>query len=383
MVRCALGHRWQCLFANDFDESKARCYQNFFGDAGELKVLDVGKVKANQIPGIADMVWASFPCQDLSLAGNGAGLSGQRSGTFWPFWGLMEELVEQARSPKLIVLENVCGTLSSHEGRDFVSICRAFSRLGYVFGAIVIDAKLFVPQSRPRLFIVGTRKDREIPSYLVGGGPVALWHPTALVRAAHKLPRDLSHDWVWWTMPAPAPRRTSFADLLEESPTSVSWNSKEDTEKILRMMSELNLKKVKAASRSSRQMVGGVYRRTRHDTRGKPVQRAEVRFDEIAGCLRTPAGGSSRQTILVVRRGEVTSRLLSAREAARLMGLPDDYELPENYNAAYHLAGDGVVVPVVRYLAAQILEPLVVGPTVRALGVRQTRARYKAVREAA
>ena len=78
----------------------------------------------------------------------------------------------------------------------------------------------------------------------------------------------------------------------------------------------------------------------------------------MAGCLRTPAGGSSRQLILVVEPGRVRSRLLSSREAARLMGLPEDYPLPQRYNAAYHLAGDGVAVPVVRHLARFVLEPL-------------------------
>jgi DNA (cytosine-5)-methyltransferase 1 len=57
--------------------------------------------------------------------------------------------------------------------------------------------------------------------------------------------------------------------------------------------------------------------------------------------------------------------LLSPREAARLMGLPDDYMLPQNYNEAYHLAGDGVAVPVVRFLAEHILEPLLAAPLSR------------------
>jgi DNA (cytosine-5)-methyltransferase 1 len=74
--------------------------------------------------------------------------------------------------------------------------------------------------------------------------------------------------------------------------------------------------------------------------------------------LRTPLGGSSRQTILVVDGENVRSRLLSPREAARLMGLPDSYRLPEKYNEAYHLAGDGLAAPVVRFLAEKILEPL-------------------------
>ena len=106
-------------------------------------------------------------------------------------------------------------------------------------------------------------------------------------------------------------------------------------------------------------MVGGVYKRTRLDEAGRKQQRAEVRFDDVAGCLRTPSGGSSRQAILVVDGPVVRSRLLSARETARLMGLPDEYVLPRTYNEAYHLTGDGVAVPVVRFLAHHIIEPLI------------------------
>jgi DNA (cytosine-5)-methyltransferase 1 len=89
------------------------------------------------------------------------------------------------------------------------------------------------------------------------------------------------------------------------------------------------------------------------------TQRAEVRFDGLAACLRTPGGGSSRQILLEVEGPDVRSRLLSAREMARLMGLADDYQLPDNHNAASRLTGDGVVVDVVRHLAAHLLEPLV------------------------
>ena len=106
-------------------------------------------------------------------------------------------------------------------------------------------------------------------------------------------------------------------------------------------------------------MVGGVYRRTRLNEQGRKVQRAEVRFDDISGCLRTPAGGSSRQQILVVEGSAIRSRLISARETARLMGLPDSYRLPRSYNEAYHLTGDGLVVDVVRHLARHLLEPLI------------------------
>ena len=146
-----------------------------------------------------------------------------------------------------------------------------------------------------------------------------------------------------------------FADIVEDPPSGVFWHTRDETESLLSLMSPVNLAKVEKAKRMNRLMVGSLYRRTRVDHAGKRAQRAEVRFDDVAGCLRTPGGGSSRQTIIVVQGTQVKSRLLSTREAARLMGLSEDYILPENYNEAYHLTGDGVVVPVIRHLAQNII----------------------------
>jgi DNA (cytosine-5)-methyltransferase 1 len=123
-------------------------------------------------------------------------------------------------------------------------------------------------------------------------------------------------------------------------------------------MSPLHLEKLRSAQLLEEKTVGTVYRRTRPNQDGVMVQRAEIRFDQIAGCLRTPVGGSSRQTIVVVEGRKVRSRLLSPREAARLMGVPDDYPVPERYNDAYHLFGDGLAVPVVRWLNLNLLLPL-------------------------
>jgi DNA (cytosine-5)-methyltransferase 1 len=146
--------------------------------------------------------------------------------------------------------------------------------------------------------------------------------------------------------------------MVEEDPSDVPWHAPLETQRILAMMSEVNRAKVDAAKNTRRRLIGTIYKRTRFDGRGDKVQRAEVRFDDIAGCLRTPAGGSSRQLILVVKGENVRSRLMSGREAARLMGLPESYQLPEKYNEAYHLAGDGVVIPVVSHLAKHIFEPI-------------------------
>ena len=358
MARQGLGcDSWRCLFANDFDHKKGRIYRENWG-VDSLKVEDVGKLTAAELPQTADLAWASFPCQDLSLAGGGAGLKGDRSGTFWPFWRLMHSLIEEGRGPKMIVLENVLGTLSSHEGKDFASICGAFRNAGYRFGAMVIDAALFVPQSRPRLFMIGVRSDIEISDRLAGAGANAQWHPRTLRSAFDKLPQEDKRGWVWWRLPPPPLSDLRFADLIEDEPASIPWDTPERTSQLLKMMSPLNMAKVDAAKQSGQRMVGTIYKRTRADEAGSKAQRAEVRFDDIAGCLRTPAGGSSRQVILLVHGDVVKSRLISSRETARLMGLPDSYVLPSNYNEAYHLTGDGVVVPVVRHLAANLIEPL-------------------------
>lgn len=358
MAGFGLGSNWNCLFANDIDDRKAASYRANHDGGKELLVRDVAKVVADDLPGRADLVWASFPCQDLSLAGNRAGLNGKRSGMFKPFWKLVRQLHIEGRGPKIVALENVYGAITSNGGRDFATLAGAFSGLGYRFGALVIDAVHFLPHSRPRFFIIGLRPDLLLPDDCVDDGPSPIWHPPALVEAQTLLSEATNSRWLWWNLPAPAARNTTLSSIIEDEPTGVDWHTSAETDYLLNLMTEYNRGKVEAAKRAGRKVVGTVYRRTRPDKDGTKRQRAEVRFDEIAGCLRTPAGGSSRQTILLIEGEKVRSRLLSPREAASLMGLPETYVLPRRYNDAYKLAGDGVAVPVVRHLAQHIFEPI-------------------------
>ncbi|MHC8509877.1 MAG: DNA cytosine methyltransferase [Rhodospirillales bacterium] len=357
MARAGLGDAWTCLFANDFDEKKAAAYQRNWG-AAEFVAGDIAGLGADDIPGHVDLAWASFPCQDLSVAGDGAGLAGGRSGFFWTFWDLMTDLRRQGRAPRLIVLENVCGALSARGAQDFAAIAETCVRAGHRFGAVVMDAALFVPQSRPRLFMIAARADLKLPQGMGAGAPSPQWHPPTLCAAYEKLSPAAKRNWIWWSFAQPARRNTGLADLIEDRPAGVTWHTPPETERLLALMNETNRAKVRQAQSLARRTIGTVYRRTRRDKSGARAQRAEIRFDNVAGCLRTPAGGSSRQLIMVVEGENVRSRLISARETARLMGLPDEYQLPENYNEAYHLTGDGVAVPVVRHLSAHVLEPI-------------------------
>ena len=357
MVRQALGGNWKCTFANDFDGKKALAYQDNWGLGGELLVGDIRKIMPSQLDTCSDLSWASFPCQDLSLAGAGKGLASERSGMFFIFWEKLRQAAIGNALPKIVVIENVCGMLTSNQGRDFRAVIKTFVEHGYKVGGLIIDAKDFVPQSRKRVFIIGVRDDHAIESQLISSVPISDFHTPALIRAYDQLTEVSKANWVWFNLPRPSHRKTELIGLLEPE-NEVDWNDTEKTALLLSKMSAVNRSKVQAAQNLNYPAVGALFMRTRTLGSSKKVF-AEVRFDGISGCLRTPNGGSSRQSILWVEGAHVRSRLLTPRETARLMGLPDAYKLPKNKNAALHLTGDGVVVPVVEHLKNYLLEPLI------------------------
>lgn len=347
MARAGLGEGWTCLFANDFDPVKAETYRaNWGGD--HFHQGDVHALEASALPGRADLAWASSPCQDFSLAGLRKGLAGARSSAFWGFWRLMQALNAEGRGPRMIVVENVVGLLSSHDGADFTALCQALADEGYRFGAVEIDARLFVPQSRPRLFVIATREAAP------GGAPDPARHGARVHAAFERLPASLKACWLDIAFAAAARLNLHLAAVLE--PTGqVRWHSPEQTARLLSHLNPLHRERLRLAQ--ARREIGTLYRRTRVEG-GERVQRAELRFDGVAGCLRTPGGGSSRQFVVEARPEAVRTRVLTPREGARLMGLADSYRLPTSATPALHVIGDGVVVPVVRALAAQVIEPM-------------------------
>ena len=352
MARLGLGPAWRCLLANDLDPGKCAAYRaNFGGD--ELIEGDIAALGPEAMPTTrADLVWGSFPCQDLSLAGARGGMAATRSGAFFPFWNLVEGLAVKGRAPRIVAVENVVGLLTSNGGRDFAAVVDRMAHAGYSVTACVLDAKTFTPQSRPRLFILGFAPGLRPPASNLP--PTDEMAPSALVAAREMLSANAKSRW-FWLAPAPdAIRNTRLSDIIDWN--APDWHAPEQTEKLIAMMAPRQKARLDKLLRHGARRAGAAFRRTRVEN-GKPVQRLEARFDGLAGCLRTPAGGSSRQIVLAVENGAVRSRLLSPREAARLMGLPEDYALPDSANAALKLAGDGVCVPVVRWLSENVFEP--------------------------
>ncbi len=352
LARLGLEPEFACAFANDIDPAKVRAYRAAF-PGEDMHEGDIWKLSPADLPGHAALAWASFPCQDLSLAGARRGLAAPRSGAFWGFHALMEKLAHERRAPDVLALENVTGLLSSHAGADFTALAHAIDALGYRLGALEIDASLFTPQSRPRLFIVAARNP---PAHLMASGPSEPFHSPALRAVVARMPDALRKHFIWWRLAAPPKRNTQLADMLDDD-AQVAWNSEAQTQRLLDQMSPLQIARVDALRESGKRAVGAVFRRIRVE-HGQRVQRAEARFDGLAGCLRTPAGGSSRQQLLFIEGEETRSRLLSPREAARLMGVPEEYRLPPGQTAALHLLGDAVCVPVVRWLSHNLLAPL-------------------------
>ena len=315
MVRAGLGGAWRCLIANDLCEKKARSYiENWGGEgfvAGDIHTLSIADV-----PGRADLAWGSFPCQDLSLAGAGAGLDGQRSGAFWGLWSIIRRLNKERRKPSMIMLENVYGILTSRDGKDVDAIAQALAEAGYVFGAIVIDAIHFVPQSRPRVFIFAVDETMRLPDATHAWIANPAWHPAAVIRAHNRLSRKMQVRWRWWNPAVPETVSYTLEDIIETSPQGVAWHSVEETAKLLASMSDINRRKVMMAQAGGTLRVGAVYRRTRDG-----VVRAMASFAPKCvltacrdACARPQAGQAGKPSL---SSGENKCALACSRRARR------------------------------------------------------------------
>lgn len=315
-------------WSNDISEQKAAVYEANFG-CDRFELNDIKNVRGYDLP-FAHLSWASFPCQDLSLAGSLGGIHASRSGLVWEWLRVLDEIEDK---PRILLLENVVGLLSTNGGDNYRALHTALVERGFDCGAIVLNALHFVPQSRPRVFVIAVKHGSKIPAELMGDGPGWL-HNKAAIELGQSLP-----GWIWWKTDKPLRRSMALKDIIDND---VPF----DRDDVLRLVSDRH--QAKLDERDTVYATG--YRRTRHGE-----QRLELRFDGIAGCLRTPEGGSSKQYLVVKKNGKTRARLLTVREAARLMGAPDSFVLPGSYNDGYKAMGDAVVMPVAQFIGERFL----------------------------
>jgi DNA (cytosine-5)-methyltransferase 1 len=339
LVAQGLKDYFRATWANDICEKKAAVYTANHG-AEHFHLGSIATINGIDLPD-SSLAWASFPCQDLSLAGLTEGINGSRSGLVWEWLRIIDEMPSR---PPVLVAENVAGLVSVAGGSQYRKLHEALSNMGYVVGAMLINAACWVPQSRPRVFVVAVQAKTAIPPELVSLAPGWL-HPDSVCKAAVGL-----ENWVWWNMPEPPTRKHNLSDIVEwDAPYA---NTKADARNIA-LISPRHREILDQLPKSTRFVAPG-YKRTRS---GQQV--LELRFDDLSGCLRTPEGGSSRQVIVIKKNSTLKTRLLTVREAARLMGAPETYKIPGSYNDGYRAMGDAVAVPVVEWLAKHLLLPLV------------------------
>ncbi|MCD4828666.1 MAG: DNA cytosine methyltransferase [Candidatus Cloacimonetes bacterium] len=325
------------IWANDISRKKVDIYLSNH-DTDIFILGSIRNIHGSVVPE-AMLSWGSFPCQDISLAGKQNGLASARSGLVWEWLRVMDEMKSH---PPIIVAENVVGLLSSNNGHDYKDIHASLVNRGYNVGAVILDASSWVPQSRKRVFVIAVKKNVDI-SRNITDGPI--WcHTRKIVEIANNI-----HDWTWWYMPKPSARMNSIEDIVEKN---ASCLSNEKAMHLLKLIPDSHIKRVEKAIQNGRWAFPG-YRRIRHGN-----QVLELRFDGLAGCLRTPSGGSSRQYIVLFKDNQLCIRLLTIDEASQLMGAGREYKLPGSYNDAYRAMGDAVVVPVTKYIAENLLYPI-------------------------
>ena len=337
LVSAGLSNEFSTIWANDISAKKAAVF-NANNTAAVLQVCPIENVRGDLLPN-ADMSWGSFPCQDLSLAGDINGLFAPRSGLFWQWLRVMDEMPIK---PPLLVAENVVGLVSAGGGEYYVTLHNELTKRGYRVGAIMLDALHWLPQSRKRIFVIGIKNGVDV-SGLTTDGPI--WcHPTPVVKVAKQV-----KTWIWWKLKEPPARNVTLDAIIDfDSPCD---SPKEESQK-LALIASNKIDEINRLAHHRRRAFTG-YKRTRNHR-----QVLEVRTDGVAGCLRTPCGGSSRQILLIAENGHLRTRLLTVREAARLMGAPDTYKIPGSYNDGYMAMGDAVALPVVRFLSESLLAPL-------------------------
>lgn len=335
---------WDVVFANDNDQRKLEMYAGHFGEGSGYRARPIVELVPEDIPDI-NLATASFPCTDLSLAGGRAGLAGARSGAFREFITLLRDLRE--RRPNLILLENVPAFLTSCGGLDFHRSMFKLNQLGYVVDPFFLNASSWVPQSRPRLFVVGHQAHRIRPSQ--GYSPVV----ESGIRPRSLVDYVLRHPEIQWSFAElpepPSPARRLSTVIEETSSDSTLWWSDDRVGHLRSQMSERHAERLQHMIDGNGWSYGTVFRRMRH---GRSM--AELRTDGIAGCLRTPKGGSAKQVLVRAGNGSVSVRYLTPRECARLMGA-DDFVITVPTNQALFGFGDAVCVNAIEWIAKNYL----------------------------
>ncbi len=341
------------VWANDSSPVKQRVYEANYGP-DEFRRDDVRNVDGRELPQV-DLATASWPCIDVSLAGKRAGLDGTHSSLFFEFARILEEMGD--RRPTVVLLENVPGLVSANGGSDLRRVLAELNRQGYACDPVIIDAAWFVPQSRPRLFVVGTQ--RSTPTqHAPAGGPLRPASLCSFIATNLKRLRFATRS-----VAAPAKSNTTLDEIIDDfSRHDPRWWSEAEMDDFRSKLAPAHQRFLRAAQLPL--VDEGSWRTIHHRTRDGQL-RWEVRMDRIAGCLTAARGGSNRRALMRTGADGVRCRWITGRECARLQGVAESFDLAGlSEDQARICFGDAVCVPAVTWLAREFVLPALATPIV-------------------
>ncbi len=285
-----------CVLTSEKDKFARETYAANFGVEIDEIDQDVSKYtpeNAQEVPD-HDLLLAGFPCQPFSSAGLRAGFSDTRGTLFFSV-----AAIAQAKKPKVLVLENVRGLVTHDSGRTYRVILNTLHELGYVAHTKILNARDFgLPQNRNRLFIVALRADLPSASTYIFPEP--------------------THD----------RNNLRVGDILEpETPDKFTI--------------------------SDRLWQGHQARKLRNKVNGKGFgYQLFTRDSKYTATIsaRYYKDGSE----ILIKQGSLNPRKITPREAARLQGFPESFQINSSDVQAYKQFGNAVPVSVVRAIAKSL-----------------------------
>lgn len=351
-VRSALNERWSCVMAHFTDERARAFYTSQW--PGALTV--VSHAPDVELPFDLDLCWLSCGVEDMAIARPLANGGKRVNPVLSNILDVLRWNTNRGRIPKMIVLTTMAQAAFRGNMLNTLCVLRRLWGMDYRLSAFVVDAADFVPMSRRHLVIVAARRHLPFAMELFSDYPDPAYVPPFLTRMLSRVP-EFKEDWMWWKLP-PRPRRSvRLEQLIDES---VGWELK--GRNLLKKLGRRSRERVMALIRAKKDMVTGAYYRVLARKKNDLIKRViDVRPNGVVGSITYVRGSSSRPWVLMVREGKVMARRLLPREAARLMGLPDEQPLPESTESAFAFLARMMPVPVVKWIHDHIIEPFLDG----------------------
>lgn len=400
-----LGLDTECVLSSEIKTYAIEAYKNYYGINEEIKG-DITAIKVKDIPDF-DFLLAGFPCQPFSSAGSRKGFADTRGTMFFEIERILKGKIAEGHPAKGFLLENVEGLINHDGGNTLCTIVKSLERMGYKVNYELIDSKYFgLPQSRKRVYIVGTLTDKidlgnfelrtaKLESVLQSGLPtvksdftkklLSNYSPDEVVGKSIKDKRggkDNIHSWDIDLKGKTTKEERKFLGILLKERRKKHWADEigitwmdgmplteeqirtfYDSPKLSDMLEKLTKMKYLSYEHPKKQIKSedGVTSRVPDITKpkGYNIVAGKLSF-EFSKILDPKELAPTLVAMDVYKLGVVDGdgiRRLTIRECQRLCGYPDEYKLDMvSEKDAFDLLGNTVCVPVIKSISMRLGE---------------------------